>query len=367
MEQVALGKNENIFLTGERGIGKSSLASLCKSLAYEKYKLVSTHCFLGTVQGVSELCRSILQGLLDENPEKSFLDKVKAIAGRYIEELKVELPLFGPKIRVCLKKEPTEIEDLRLNFFSIFKDLYESIQEKHRGFAIILDDLNGATRVPGVALFLKSFIDKLAGSIPLLFCLVGVEERMADLITEQESVARIFRTVELGTMSKEECVEFYKKTFLNSGISFEDQALHLMAEYSGGIPTLLQEIGEATFYADIDNRIDRQDAIAGVTDASEVVGKKYINRQVFEEIRSDARRKILLKVVQSLKPLSAPVMRKNVLPVLTDKERRDFDNLLRRMEVLDILKKGDERGKYVFQNRLFPVYMRMSLAKKIEK
>ncbi|MFN3467477.1 MAG: ATP-binding protein [Candidatus Brocadiales bacterium] len=33
MEQVALGKNENIFLTGERGIGKSSLASLCKAFA----------------------------------------------------------------------------------------------------------------------------------------------------------------------------------------------------------------------------------------------------------------------------------------------------------------------------------------------
>ncbi|HHT9120873.1 MAG TPA: BREX system ATP-binding domain-containing protein [Candidatus Hypogeohydataceae bacterium YC41] len=367
IEQVALGKNENIFLTGERGIGKSSLASLCKSFAKEQYKLIGTHCFLGGIRSVEELCRSVLQGLLEENPEESFLNKVKTIVGRYIEEIKFELPLFGPKIGFRLKKDPAELKDLHLNFLSIIKGLHQTAKEEYKGFAIILDDLNGATKVPGVSLFLKSFIDELAGKIPLLFCLVGVEERMHDLAEEQPSVTRIFHPVELGLMSNEECKEFYKKAFSSANISIDDDALQLMATYSGGIPTLLHEIGEATFYADTDNKITRPDAIDGIKEASNVVGKKYIDHQVFDEIRSHARRKLLLKVVKSLKSLSAPVRRKEVLPHLTEEEKKDFDNLLRRLTSLGILKKGDERGEYIFLNRLFPVYVRMSLAEKIEK
>lgn len=384
IEQVALGKNENIFLTGERGIGKSSLASLCKAYAVENYQLVGAHCYLSGIKGVPDFCRTILQRLLDENPESSFLDKARALIGRYVEELKFEIPFIGLKTGLRLKKELGEIEDLPLNFPSIVENLYQTIKDKHKGFAIILDDLNGLTKVQGVSLFIKSFIDDLAGSIPLFFCLVGVEERMGDLATEQPSVTRIFHPIELGPMSNKECVDFYKKAFSSVSISFEDVALQTMTEYSGGLPTLLHEIGEATFYVDTDNKIDINDALRGVIDASKVVGKKYIDRQVFEEIRSDARRKLLLKIVKSEgrgpevgvrmeKGGGVSLMetllieRKKVLQVLVEEEKKDFDNLLRRMTRLGILNKSDERGKYTFQNRLFPVYIRMFLAEKIEK
>jgi len=367
LEQVALGKNENIFLTGERGIGKSSLASLCKISASENYKLIATHCYLDNIKSVAELCRSVLQGLLDENPEKSFLEKVKAIAGGYIKELEFELPLIGLKTGIKFKEEPGEIEDLRLNFLSIFKNLYQTTKVEYKGFAIILDGLNGVTKVPGIALFLKSFIDGLSGQIPLLFCLVGVEKGMNDLAAEQPSVTRIFTPVELGPMNEDECKEFYKNAFSKVNIPVDDDALSLMATYSGGMPSLLQEIGEASFFADMDNQIGDMDAVEGIKGASEVAGKKYFDHQVFDEIRSPARRKLLLKIVKSMQPLSAPLIRKNILQSLTENEERDFDNLLRRLTSLDILKKGDERGQYIFQNRLFPVYLHMFLAERIEK
>lgn len=304
---------------------------------------------------------------MDENPEKSFLEKVKAIAGGYIKELEFELPLIGLKTGIKFKEEPREIEDLRLNFLSIFKNLYQTTKDEYKGFAIIMDGLNGVTKVPGVALFLKSFIDGLSGQIPLLFCLVGVEKGMNDLVAEQPSVARIFTPVELGPMSEDERKEFYKNAFSSVNIPVDDNALSLMVTYSGGMPSLLQEIGEASFFADMDDRIDKKDAIEGIKGASEVAGKKYFDHQVFDEIRSDARRKLLLKIVKSTRPLSAPLIRKNILPSLTENEKNDFDNLLRRLTSLDILKKGDERGEYAFLNRLFPVYIHMFLAEKIEK
>lgn len=71
IRQARSGRNENIFITGERGIGKSSLAGFIQHLAEKEYNFIGAHCFLGQnfkrkeiLDKVSEKERKIIDNFL---------------------------------------------------------------------------------------------------------------------------------------------------------------------------------------------------------------------------------------------------------------------------------------------------------------
>ena len=50
IRQTISGRNENVFITGQRGIGKSSLALFIRHLAEKEHRLIGSHCYLGGVR-----------------------------------------------------------------------------------------------------------------------------------------------------------------------------------------------------------------------------------------------------------------------------------------------------------------------------
>jgi DNA replication protein DnaC len=54
--QTSSGRNENLFITGECGIGKSSLSVLTRYIAEEKYQFVGAHCYIGSATNVRDVC-----------------------------------------------------------------------------------------------------------------------------------------------------------------------------------------------------------------------------------------------------------------------------------------------------------------------
>ncbi len=51
--------------------------------------------------------------------------------------------------------------------------------------------------------------------------------------------------------------------------------MSLIVRLSGGFPMLMHEVGDAVFWSDTDNQIDSTDAVSGVVEAAEVVGRKF--------------------------------------------------------------------------------------------
>ena len=161
--------------------------------------------------------------------------------------------------------------------------------------------------------------------------------------------------IELNSMNKNESEEFYKKTFESVDITIESDALPTLTYYSGGLPVLLHEVGDAVYWEDSDNNIDKDDAFKGIFHAAENVGRKYLDQQVYQTLRSKTYRSILRRMGKM--PLEAKFKRKELVKEMNDSECRNFDNFRQRMENLGVLIKGEVPGEYKFTNELFRLYV----------
>jgi len=352
IRQASSGRNENVFITGERGIGKSSLAGFIRHLAEKEYNFIGAHCFLGGVTDLEGMMRVVFQRLLQQISDRSIFDRLKKAFGRYIKGL----TLFG--LGVDFTTDRSELRTLVDNFLPVLKKIDETIKGERSGTLLILDDLNGITDVSAFAHFLKSFVDELATSresLPLLLILVGVPERREDLTEKQPSVARIFDVIDLPPMSEDESKEFFNNTFGEQDIALVPPALSLMVRFSGGFPMLMHEVGDAVFWKDTDDRIDENDARGGIMQAAEVVGRKYLDPQVYKALRSKTYRSILRTVGRL--PLGTRFRRKDILEKVPEKQRATFDNFLRRITRIGIISQTEVRGEYRFINQLYHLYV----------
>ena len=355
VRQTISGRNENIFISGQRGIGKSSLAGFVRSLAEKEYSLVGSHCHLGGINNLEEMMGAIFQRLLQDCTDKSLFDKLKKGFSNYIKGV----TLFG--VEVEFTKDKRELQTLVNNFIPILRKITDEVKDSgKKGLLLILDDLNGLTDIPQFSPFLKSFVDELATSgkpLPIFLVLVGLPERRDEMIKHQPSVARIFDIIDLPLMDESESREFFGKTFAQESIAVSSEALSLMVQLSGGYPMLMHEVGDAVFWQDTDNNIDLHDAVPGIEEAARNVGRKYIGTQVANVLRNKIYSSILLRMGEKL-PIGVTFKRQELLKEdASEKERKNLDNFLSKIKRLGIMKDAQVRGEYTFVNPLYHLYV----------
>jgi hypothetical protein len=354
IRQTVSGRNENTFIAGQRGVGKSSLAGFIRFIAEKEYGLVGTHCHLGGITSLEYMMGEIFQRLLQDCTDKSLFEKLKEGFSNYIKGV----TLFGVEIEFTKDKE--KLQTLVSNFLPILRKIYEDVKDSgKKGLLIILDDLNGLADAPQFSPFLKSFIDELATSrktLPIFLVLVGSEERRVELIKHQPSVARIFDVIDLPIMSNSESEDFFKKMFGKQGVNITSEALSLMVQLSGGLPMLMHEVGDAVFWHDTDNKITENDARAGIMEAAEIVGRRYINQQVTGVLRNRTYSSILKTIARKL-PVGTTFTRGEILNKLQEKERKNLDNFLQKTKGFGIIVEGEMRAEYKFVNPLYHLFV----------
>ncbi len=356
MARAESGRLEVAFLIGERGIGKSSLASFVRFLAEREYQMIGLHTFLGGVISLEEMARRVFDRLLKESVGTSWHDKVKNFFGDRIRQV----DLFG--ISVEFGAPAQDLRRLVHDFAPALRNLVERVKDEKKGILLILDDINGLASSPDFANWLKSLVDEIATSqkpLPLCLLLVGLEERRQALIGLQPSLARVFDLVEIWAWSRKETRTFYQNAFSRVSMEVEEQALDTLTHFAGDLPVLAHEIGDAAFTLDTDGRIDASDADKAVMLAADIVGRKHLEPQVFQAIRSTRYRSILRKLARE--PFKVRFERGEVLKRLSGEEVRVFDNFLRRMSNLGVISRDPEQGAgaYHFTNLLHYLYFSM--------
>ena len=352
--QVELGKPQAIFLVGEYGIGKSSLSGYMRYHAERNNHLLGIHVLLGGAETLEDVATKTVETVINTQIyESKITEKIRNFLSKYIGKQEI----FGFSINLEALK--TDSPSLSHGYLPFLRNLLDRLKENGiKGLMLILDEINGITSNAKFAHFIKALVDENALSrnpLPLMLMLCGVEERRRAMIQHHQPIERIFDIVEIKPMNETEIKAFFSKTFNSVGMQVEDEAMSLLCRYSAGFPKIMHIIGDAVFWIDRDNIIDKTDATKGVLVAADEVGKKFVDQQVYSALRSKDYHSILTKLGKNNFDLS---FKKGIIEEgLSDVEKKKFNNFLQRMKKLNVLKSGDEQGEYVFNSRLVRLYI----------
>lgn len=350
---AAMGKFRVGFVSGERGIGKSSVVSFVRHLAERDESAAGAHVFLGGVTSLAEMVRRTFDRLLKDSIEKPWHKKVRDLFGKHVKQI----GLFG--ITVELELAASDLDSLVNGFAPSLRRLLSEMKEERKALLLILDDINGLAASAAFANWLKSIVDEVAtagNGLSACLLVVGLEERRRQLIELQPSLGRVFDLVEIRPWSHTETGDFFRQAFQKARATADSDALETMANFSGGLPVLAHEIGDAVWRVAAGPTVKGQEAFAGVLEAAEIIGHKLLEPQILQAIRSPRYRSILRKLAVS--PPEIRFRRADLLKALSPEEKKVCDNFLTRMRKLGAIVPDSEGGPgaYQFANQLHALY-----------
>jgi hypothetical protein len=362
--QVADGKPIAIYVQGEYGIGKSSIASFTQRLAEKDYGLHGIYATIGGAKDIVDVSKAILEATIRSgayDPSKS--EKIKNWLAKYVGEQR----LFGLSLNMeALKKDAPNFSSP----FGMLEFLSETLERLKddgvKGIFLILDEINGIAAEAQFSHFIKGLVDTNALSrtpLPLLLMICGVEERRREMIQKHQPIERIFDVVEINPLNEDDMREFFQRAFSSVNMSVADGAMFILTHHSAGFPKIMHLIGEDAYYIDKDNIIDVNDAASAVLMAAEDVGNKYVEQQVYRALMSKDYQSILAKIAIT-SPGEMNFTKDTIASGLTESEKKKFNNFLQRMMKLKVISKGDVRGEYVFNNRMVRLYIWLESSRK---
>lgn len=355
------GNTQHFFLTGNRRIGKTSVAEYVKKYLESNFKMLGVYISNKGNDSVETLTSLIIESIFNELPHDSLKDKLKTWFGDNIESIEIK----GNKI--SFKPNDELSESFKDNFHSHLQKIYEDeLSESYKGIFIIIDDINGLSKSKEFVNWYKRFADTIAVSnqykLPVYLLLAGYPEKFDNLVQAEESFGSIFHHEDISTLDNSEVKEFFVTMFDQENISISDEALEVMVDFSYGLPLMMQQIGDSIFWLVEEDSISKETAMLGVMDAANEIGNKQI-RPILNQIRSDNYERILEILVKNDLTSFKKSELKKYLPNVSNNIITGF---LSRMVELGILKSTGHvnSGTYEFNNPLYYIYF---LIKSIEK
>ncbi len=352
---AAQGRLKIGFVAGERGIGKSSVASFVHQLCEREDSIAGAHVFLGGSNTIPDMARRSFDHLLKESIDKPWSEKVRVFFGDHVRKV----GLFGISLEFNVK--PEELGILAQNFIPSLRQLLNQLKDERKGLLLIFDDINGLADSAEFANWLKSAVDEIATAnkpFPVCWLMVGLEERRQSLIKSQPSLARVFDIIDIRPWDEKETSEFYLRTFrTNAAVEIKDDALQALVRFTGGLPVIAHEIGDAVWRTASDQAVTLSEAMNGVFIAAEIIGRKYLQPQVSQALRSPRYRSILHKIAGD-PTLNISFLRGEISKKLTAEEKKVLDNFLNRMKELGVITPDNTAGPggYRFTNQLHRLY-----------
>ena len=349
------GQPQHFYLYGNRGVGKSSIATYLKEYAKLKYDMVGIHVYNDGIDSLEDLINNIVDKLLNEVKDKSWAKSFVELFKEHIEEI----GFLGNSIKFQPQNKNVT-ENIKNNFDEFLVNTLKEFDKKN-GLFIIIDDINGLSKTPNFANWYKSFADSLSTNfntkIPLIIMLTSHPKITKKLYKHNPSFNRIFTYDSVEFLQKDEVENFFLKQMESENIKIESDALKLMVEFTAGSPTMMQYIGEETYYLAKD-LITKNIALKGIKNACKQIEKRYLQISLSEfNIYSDDLKilRILGKNFIDNAYGSYSFKLDDISSQLTKFDEEIFDDFIEKTIKADIIevKSNDE---YAFTNDLYPIY-----------
>lgn len=376
--QTRSGKPANFMITGERGIGKSSLLLYIKYVADGSIPLNSTKLNfividtdidrsttqLGLVKkiqlgldralGQTEAARTLLKELW------TFIKRVEAAGVKIntedrsqIDELLLEefsYSLAEVVNRICCKSDEGTL-------FSTSKD----------GILVLIDEADNGSRDLDLGSFMKLLTERLQrrGCNKICFGIAGLPELRNVLLDSHPSSLRIFEELLLERLSEDEvgrviniCLRESKRVN-NIETAITENAKKLLINFSEGYPHFIQQFGYSAFAADSDNIIDHEDVYKGALGkrgAMELIGDRYYRDNFYNKIQKDSYRQVLRIMAEDM---DGWVSKQKIKEKFRGKTTTLDNAIMALRDRKIILSKEGEKGIYRLQHKGFSFWIRM--------
>ena len=336
-------------------MGKTSLSNYLLKLFQHKYNLIGVHIHNNNINNVNSLIKTIIESILNEIKSEPWSEKI-------IEPFKDNIKSVGfmnTNIKFIPKNE--DLNYLRKHFPQFLKELTKKFEEK-KGLIIVIDDINGLSKTPEFANWYKSFADTLAtnkfiNNCPVSFILTGYPEKLNNLYKHNPSFQRIFKHHLLKELSEKEVKSFYMDVFNDIEVICDKKAINNMIYYSGGMPTMMQEIGDGVFWYLPENKhITVESASKGITYSGGQIGVKYLQPILDDSIQSTEYLNIFEKLGVHIAKSNTEIFTRNEIINNFNIEEKTVDRFISRAKELKIIETVI-RGKYKFTNKLYPLYL----------
>lgn len=341
------GEVQHFFLTGNKSMGKTSIAYFIIQYVSRKYNMTYAYVSNKGNDSVEKLASNIMKELLEKVPEKSFDEKLNSWFGKHV----IEVQFMGTKINFNIdsKKE----ENIKENFPKYLSLAFSDLKEKYDGIFIVIDDINGLSESREFVNWYKNFSDTLVinykNQIPVYFLLEGYPEKFDNMVELEPSFGRIFHYAHVNELTDDEVKSFYRDTFNKIGIRIDEKELNLMIKYASGVPLTMQQIGDSLFWKINTNKVELHDVKQAVIEAGEELKNKQL-RRVLNRIQIKQHEEILLKLGYQKKHVFNKEDLKNIM-----NNEVMINNFLTEMINLNIIKENFPNN-YEFNNKLYYTY-----------
>lgn len=346
------------WISGERGMGKSSLASFVGHLAERDEKAVVAHVHLGGVKELDELARTTHLQLLKDNQTRKWGDALWKKFGNGIKSVDA----FGVKFE--LEKTADTLPTRAGDFSNALNHVVKTAGGDREVLLLTFDDINGLADNPDFSHWLKSMVDGEATSgknnrVCLIFA--GLDERLRTMQKANPSIIRVFQPlININPWTAEESENFFRNSFAKGNAAIGRNEIAELVLYSEGLPIVAHQIGHAVWEIAGAKKITHKDVQAGVMVAANNFGVRFFESGVLQALKSEKYRSILRKIAQrpDWHEIEFSKEQLRALTVLTADEKKSMDNFLNRMRRLGAIvpvKEGD-RGVYRFATYMHRIY-----------
>lgn len=134
--KILRGEVQHFFLTGNKGMGKTSIAEFIINEVKE-YDTATIYISNKDNNSIETLSSRIIQEIINLYPHDTKKNKLKKMFGEHVSEISI----IGNKIKFQLSDESKK--DVKENFLEYINIAYEELKDKYKGLIIIIDDING--------------------------------------------------------------------------------------------------------------------------------------------------------------------------------------------------------------------------------
>lgn len=375
LHQTKNGIPCNSLITGERGIGKSSLMMILKDFASGQFETLSHGKFnFLTINGiVSDRTDLITLIRLIERSINRELAKTESIRNYLSATWE-----FAKRIRIMdsgiERSDDISDPDIILDEFaySLAKTCNricnpEKGEEKKDGILFILDEADNAGEILRIGFFFKVVTELLQqhGCNNVMFVVVGLPDITDKLLASHESSLRVFNQIkisELKTLDRKKVVDLgiEEANRINAEkTEITEDAKNHISTLSEGYPHFIQQFSYSAFEFNTDGVISSDDVLNGAFDhggAIDSIGARYYAADYHSKIKSDEYRQVLSIMAESM---NSWIKKSEIRDKFSGADQTLTDALAALTKRKIILKNTSARGEYRLQQRGFALWIKL--------